>query len=574
MYPGISSSRLYIIAGLLAFVGGFLSLDAAADIPQTINHQGVVKVGTTPFTGTGQFRFAIIENGGGLTVWSNDGSQLGAEQMPTNPVWLTVTNGIYNVRLGDTINYGNMTALTPEAFTDDSDGFSLRIWFSDGVHGVQELTPPQPLTSVPFAYRAGDAEMLGGYPASDYAMSDFGYFTNLSVQGGPLSVNNTGDAISAISTGNANVAVHGQNLVGGEGIGVRGLAAGLDATGVLGQATGANGVAVKGTGADTGTGVLGTGGTGVYGQSNPAGGIAVKGDAFSTAAAANYGGWFKAQGTTGVGVYGEASGANGTGVHGKAPSTAIGVNYGGHFEAAGSGGRGVWAQATGVNGAGLAAEASGQNGTGVDIFTSGSNSRGLVAANDHSGNNVELAGPDNAGYFEGDVVTTELYKYDSPKTYVLQITPAEIRPTWGGDDFTNLEWHPNGYIHGDTLGGFFDYFQAPAHLPQGARVTRLRVYYYDNSSGANVYGTVYLTRRQATSVTVANMAYVPFDSTPVGQSTAIQLADDTSIDYAVIDNATYQYYMNIGFGPDDTSAGASIRFYGASIEYTMDTVAP
>jgi len=64
---------------------------------------------------------------------------------PLNAVNLPVINGIFNVRLGDTV-LPNMRALPSTAF--NSARVVLRVWFDDGAHGRQLLLPDQPITSV------------------------------------------------------------------------------------------------------------------------------------------------------------------------------------------------------------------------------------------------------------------------------------------------------------------------------------------------------------------------------------------------------------------------------------------
>jgi len=65
-----------------------------AQVPQLINYQGRVAVGPVNFSGTGQFKFALVNAAGNTTLWSNDGTSA-AGSPPTNAVALTVTNGLY-----------------------------------------------------------------------------------------------------------------------------------------------------------------------------------------------------------------------------------------------------------------------------------------------------------------------------------------------------------------------------------------------------------------------------------------------------------------------------------------------
>jgi len=60
-----------------------------AQVPQMINYQGRVTIGGTNFTGTGQFQFALVNDGASQTYWSN-GSAV---------VSVPVTKGLYSVLL-------------------------------------------------------------------------------------------------------------------------------------------------------------------------------------------------------------------------------------------------------------------------------------------------------------------------------------------------------------------------------------------------------------------------------------------------------------------------------------------
>jgi Chaperone of endosialidase len=121
-----------------------------AQIPQLINYQGRVVVGTTNFDGSGQFKFALVDSAGTTTYWSNDGTSTNGSE-PTNAVTLTVTNGLYSVQLGDN-SITNMTALPGSVFTNSD--VRLRVWFNDGSHGSQLLTPDQRLGAVGYAFMA------------------------------------------------------------------------------------------------------------------------------------------------------------------------------------------------------------------------------------------------------------------------------------------------------------------------------------------------------------------------------------------------------------------------------------
>ncbi len=87
--------------------------------------------------------------------WSNAGD-LPPNAVPGTSVSLPVDKGLYSVRLGDTA-VTNMAAFNPDIFYAP---LFLRVWFNDGVHGFQQLTPDQPLASAPYALQARLAETV------------------------------------------------------------------------------------------------------------------------------------------------------------------------------------------------------------------------------------------------------------------------------------------------------------------------------------------------------------------------------------------------------------------------------
>ncbi len=136
------------LAAILLATG---SISARAQVPQMINYQSRVVVGSTNFNGAGQFKFALV-TGAGATLWSNDGtSSAGSE--PTKAVSLTVANGLYSLLLGDA-TLTNMTAIPPSVFTNSD--VRLRVWFNDGTNGSQVLSPDQRIAAVGYAVMAAN----------------------------------------------------------------------------------------------------------------------------------------------------------------------------------------------------------------------------------------------------------------------------------------------------------------------------------------------------------------------------------------------------------------------------------
>ena len=127
---------------------------AFGQAPGIISHQGKITVGGNSFTGTGQFKFALLHtNGGAITDWSNDGtSTTGSE--PTAAVSLAVSRGIFSVNLGDT-TLANMTTIPASVFANSA--AYLRVWFNDGTNGSVRISPDRRVTSVGYALYANTA---------------------------------------------------------------------------------------------------------------------------------------------------------------------------------------------------------------------------------------------------------------------------------------------------------------------------------------------------------------------------------------------------------------------------------
>jgi hypothetical protein len=140
-HPFAENSSVCRFLGAL-FVGLILSLVSRADAADTLNYQGRVISGGTAFSGSGQFKFALVSADGSTFYWKNDGTtDLAA---PSKHLSLTVTKGIFSVRLGDT-SLSNMAAIPSSVFSNTS--MALRIWFNDGVKGFQQFSPDTSVTS-------------------------------------------------------------------------------------------------------------------------------------------------------------------------------------------------------------------------------------------------------------------------------------------------------------------------------------------------------------------------------------------------------------------------------------------
>ena len=130
----------WLLAAVLPFPGN-------AQVPAQIHFQGRVQVGPADFSGTGQFKFALVSADGATSYWSNDGSSV-AGAAPVAAVSLPVAKGVYGLLLGDPA-LPNMTPLPADAFAHPE--VRLRVWFNDGANGFQQLAPDQRIASVAYA---------------------------------------------------------------------------------------------------------------------------------------------------------------------------------------------------------------------------------------------------------------------------------------------------------------------------------------------------------------------------------------------------------------------------------------
>ncbi len=139
---------LLLLGGTFLFTGLL-----RAQVPSHMNYQGRISVAGVNFHGSGGFKFALLDGVSGVTLWSHDGSSLlGSE--PGTALTIPVEKGLYAVQLGS--GQPAMLPLTPAALAGHSD-VVLRVWFNDGAHGSQLLTPDERISAVPFAMNAATA---------------------------------------------------------------------------------------------------------------------------------------------------------------------------------------------------------------------------------------------------------------------------------------------------------------------------------------------------------------------------------------------------------------------------------
>ena len=133
---------------LILLFGVAISVHA---VPPVLNYAGQVAVNGEAFDGNGLFKFALVNADGTTTYWSNDGTSVDGSE-PQASVAVPVNGGLYSILLGNTAQQG-MGAIDPAVFAQHTDA-KLRVWFSDGVNGFQQLSPDRPFASVPYAFNS------------------------------------------------------------------------------------------------------------------------------------------------------------------------------------------------------------------------------------------------------------------------------------------------------------------------------------------------------------------------------------------------------------------------------------
>ena len=133
-----------IILILITGYGVLRSTPAQAEDLLTIDYQGRIEMGTTPYSGHGYIKFAIIDDPitPSRNIWTNDGSMVSPGKEPERPIALSFRSGQFSIALGDK-RLGNMAALDLSAYNDNE--AYLRVWFSVDGTRFEQLSPDNQL---------------------------------------------------------------------------------------------------------------------------------------------------------------------------------------------------------------------------------------------------------------------------------------------------------------------------------------------------------------------------------------------------------------------------------------------
>jgi hypothetical protein len=149
---------LGLVTGLVLAKEALLA-PAGDTVPTVISYQGEVLVDGEPYTGTGYFKFAVVNAFGNYSYWSNDGTSSGGYE-PDDAVPLDVQDGLFSVLLGNLAETNMTEPIDADVFA--ARGRRLHVWFDeDGVGSFTDLGLTV-ISAVPYALNSETLDGLDG----------------------------------------------------------------------------------------------------------------------------------------------------------------------------------------------------------------------------------------------------------------------------------------------------------------------------------------------------------------------------------------------------------------------------
>jgi hypothetical protein len=199
----------------------------------------------------------------------------------------------------------------------------------------------------------------------------------------------------------------------------------------------------------------------------------------------------------------------------------------------------------------------GGNITGAVHLTTNNTPRLTVINNGNTG--IGLTNPSEKLQVAGNV-KADNFNYATPKTFYYSISPAAFKPQNSTHNITS--WDREAYYNTTNVPGFLT---APVYLPDGAVVTSATMYYYDNSSAADIF--FYLCATPHGSNVFNTITSLTTSGTP-GNSSLFT----NSILNAVVNNQNNSYAIRIQSLTSPFAAdwpGSNLIIKAVVISYTM-----
>lgn len=550
--------RALTVVALSLVLAGFVS--ASGSVPQTLSYQGVLRDGVGNAVSDGSydltFRLYNVESGGSA-LWTETQS-------------VSVADGIFNVVLGDAV-----ALVLP---------FDVPYWLGISVEGESELSPRAELTAAPYAHRAAYADVAddGDWIVSgnDAYRPDGLIGVGTASPDYDLDINRDANGLVGIRITNRSTESHSQEgiLFTNEDGGLAGITM-SDIGSVYSGAMSINNSRPSGTirfrtaGAErlriANDGRVGIGVTNPQELLDVGGTARMQGFEMSTGAADGY---VLTSDASGVGTWGPpaavadadwtVSGSNmssavsgNVGIGTTTPQDKLEVNGVLRLDqGAGNGNILRFVEGGDMKWAFLYRPWVDGN---LTILDEVSLTRSMTFESGTGDVGVKTEHPESDLHVVGDVRIDGDLQVNGEITR----TAATGYYTAGSADFIASYPEDTDYVIGGgvfTTGASAVTFLAPVHLPQGATVTSVTHKYIDDSVSED--NQCALSRRTMSGYTEVDMATVWSSGSSGSGSTT-----DTTIDYAVVDNTLYSYYVLL-------RAIDGIITYGVVVEYTTPTV--
>lgn len=171
--------------------------------------------------------------------------------------------------------------------------------------------------------------------------------------------------------------------------------------------------------------------------------------------------------------------------------------------------------------------------------------------------------PTEATSGSGGGIVAPSFEYSDPIGYHHRVPAAAFQQP--NDNVVSEYVWLDDFLY--SRGGAGGELVAPVYLPDGAVVTALRCYYYDNQPIVDDEWTSTLFRRALNSTT--NQALAQVTSSFSGTSDSIRSDQTTAITNPVVLGASHSYFLRVSHSGLSDFALSDLRYYGCLILYEL-----